>query len=648
MRKRIKELPFIGTLRRAAMLAVAGAFLVSCSEELTPDTVTTGTVLRFSVVQPDGTDGQRAATTRSTLVATGDFHTSFGVFGYTYPGSEGWNDTRTPDYMYNVEYKKDDTGTYSSENIYYLPGKGMGRDVSFFAYAPYDAKGLVVPGQDADGAPTYEYTVPTDVEQQIDLCFTGRVEVKAGTEPATVELPFKHALTAVSFVEGNEMVEGLIVDIKLTNLYNKGKYRIREGLENGWELSDTKKDFSRSVMLHIPGKPGNPITDPKKPFILMPQTVNDDSSVLRVRYLKHGVERILTTPLNSVGGTAAFRFSGGEHFTFKINIVDDKLKIESVEATEWQPGQTSSVDVVSTRFYTAEKLKTGDYFYSDGTWSDGGLRRADLKKGEWVIADPKPQPVAGRKVVGIVYLTYDEHPDRFGEAELQKLREMGIGARGLVLSVKNAATDVMWAKERANETLDDLNTQADLYKDISGMANCDLIRKEYGSFDKFPAFEVAEEYNTTCPVPNTTGWYLPAIGQWWDILQCLSRVPSLASEYSQTDTTGKKDLPYAYTYRNEDGDDITTLTNSLDDLNAWMSKIPDKDKDDFPYPEYQYDGKNKHTSYYHWSSSEQGYVYAWSCDITRENDRKGWGYIRFSYYDPKDAPKYDVRPVLAF
>ena len=36
----------------------------------------------------------------------------------------------------------------------------------------------------------------------------------------------------------------------------------------------------------------------------------------------------------------------------------------------------------------------------------------------------------------------------------------------------------------------------------------------------YPAFKAADDYNTTCPVPaTTTGWYLPASGQWWDILQ---------------------------------------------------------------------------------------------------------------------------------
>lgn len=140
-------------------------------------------------------------------------------------------------------------------------------------------------------------------------------------------------------------------------------------------------------------------------------------------------------------------------------------------------------------------------------------------------------------MVGIVYATFRDHPHRFGEMERETiLGQYGREPRGLVMSVKNAATDVIWAEDRKNEVLKDLATQADLYNDISGMANSHLMKEEYGSFDKYPAFKAAENYNITCPVPNTTGWYLPAVGQWWDILQYLSWVPDFASLYNQTDT----------------------------------------------------------------------------------------------------------------
>ena len=53
--------------------------------------------------------------------------------------------------------------------------------------------------------------------------------------------------------------------------------------------------------------------------------------------------------------------------------------------------------------YTASDLKLGDYYYSDGTWSDGGLRKTDRygRLVEW--AEPTPQPLSGKTVIGIVF-----------------------------------------------------------------------------------------------------------------------------------------------------------------------------------------------------------------------------------------------------
>ena len=50
--------------------------------------------------------------------------------------------------------------------------------------------------------------------------------------------------------------------------------------------------------------------------------------------------------------------------------------------------------------YVAPKI--GDYYYSDGTWSDGGLVSIEADGLNPVWADTKPAPVAGKTVIGIV------------------------------------------------------------------------------------------------------------------------------------------------------------------------------------------------------------------------------------------------------
>ncbi|MCS2681057.1 hypothetical protein NXV81_14265 [Bacteroides ovatus] len=61
------------------------------------------------------------------------------------------------------------------------------------------------------------------------------------------------------------------------------------------------------------------------------------------------------------------------------------------------------MEVVSPIVYTADEVKAGDYIYLDGTTSDGGLRKRYADGRTPVIADPKPEPVDGKKVVGIVF-----------------------------------------------------------------------------------------------------------------------------------------------------------------------------------------------------------------------------------------------------
>ena len=49
--------------------------------------------------------------------------------------------------------------------------------------------------------------------------------------------------------------------------------------------------------------------------------------------------------------------------------------------------------------------KVGDYYYSDGTWSDGGLVSIDADGLNPVWAEEKPAPVEGKTVIGIVFQT---------------------------------------------------------------------------------------------------------------------------------------------------------------------------------------------------------------------------------------------------
>lgn len=309
------------------------------------------------------------------------------------------------------------------------------------------------------------------------------------------------------------------------------------------------------------------------------------------------------------------KLDAGTCHSYAITVKANGLEVETPWGYDWSDGGEENVTPKQVQLFKADELKIGDYFYSDGTWSDGGLRKR-YEDGSMGTADPKPAPEEGKTVVGIVFQT---DPSRIGAKEKEKL---GAGnVHGLVMSVKNAATKHGWGPGE-DEGLKKCKTKADSYNDISGYGNCERIRSNRGNFDNYPAFKAADDYNTTSPVPaTTTGWYLPASGQWWDILQNLGGCPAFAKQDEQTSS--------------QDGYfDWYDQGNMLAALNAWMVHIADGNKDTF------------HDADHFWSSSEStgyGNAQEWIVYFSR-----GTPEGRVSCFRIGKIYSNDVRPVLAF
>lgn len=313
-----------------------------------------------------------------------------------------------------------------------------------------------------------------------------------------------------------------------------------------------------------------------------------------------------------------FDFFGGKRYAYAITVKANGIDVKAVTGATWSDGGEENITSKQVQLFKADELKIGDYFYSDGTWSDGGLRKR-YDDGNVVIADPKPAPVltnpktgASRTVVGIVFQT---DKSRIGAMEKRKIGGED-KVHGLVMALKNAATDQKWGPKGKDEGLNKCNTKAENYYDISGYGNCEHIRSNHGNLDNYPAFKAADGYNTTCPVPaTTTGWYLPASGQLWDIFQNLGGCPALAGKDQQNSS--------------DNGDFLWSSQGNVPAaLNKWMENITVGDKDTF----------NSNV----WLGSSSEYS---------DNNTRNWnvysdGRVR-CYWDTKRDGD-DVRPVLAF
>ena len=155
--------------------------------------------------------------------------------------------------------------------------------------------------------------------------------------------------------------------------------------------------------------------------------------------------------------------------------------------------------------YGAEDLKMGDYLYSDGTTSDGGLRKL-YPDGTVETATEAVAPEAGKTVIGIVF-----HAGRHATDASDYTKPLNAGGptlagevRGYAVAITDACLydvwngGVLWAtKPNDKFDCDFVIDVSDNLDDWNGYANC----------------QVMHDY-VTAPA-GTSGWFLPSCGQLW-------------------------------------------------------------------------------------------------------------------------------------
>ena len=251
--------------------------------------------------------------TKAAPVDASTMHASMGVSAFVYPAAEAWNDTRTPDYMYDTEVKK--AGGWTTDSRW----PGAGSKIRFFAYAPYrsalPASSLALSTKTAGGAPVLTYTVPDDVAGQTDLLTAATDEMPGGGGTPAL-LTFKHALTAVRFVTGNDLPAGTITNVTLKSVYGKGTYRIGE---SAWEGHADRKDFTQALTpaATIPESqtPGTEITPAAATFMMIPQQLPAGAE-LEVKY----TDRLTNAVRTMKASIAGSQWEMGKTVTYQVSV----------------------------------------------------------------------------------------------------------------------------------------------------------------------------------------------------------------------------------------------------------------------------------------------------------------------------------------
>lgn len=242
--------------------------------------------------------------TRATPIKNGNMYNSFGVSAYSYTGS--WSESKTPDYFHNATASKSG-GSYNLSSTYYWPGASY--KMKFFAYAPKDNGQYVLSGSTHSGSPTIRVTIPNDVNDQKDLLVAKTAELAGNTDDA-VALTFKHALTSVRFVCGDDMQAGTVKSVNLKNVYSKGTYNM--GTQS-WSIVGTPVTFSQTLNKSITGTTGEVLTTDPRTFMMVPQTLPDGAQLEVVFTDNSNVDHTLTADIK---GTA---WPMGKTVTYKIS-----------------------------------------------------------------------------------------------------------------------------------------------------------------------------------------------------------------------------------------------------------------------------------------------------------------------------------------
>ena len=349
-----------------------------------------------------------------------------------------------------------------------------------------------------------------------------------------------------------------------------------------------------------------------------PQTVAAGDPFIRVE-LGSGI--FYFRPQSNVVLEAGSRYK----YTVKVNATG--LTLDGCTIGYWTDGGSEDVRITISYDGSETEAKIGDYYYADGTWSDGGLRKlyADGKM-EW--AETTPQPMNDKTCIGIVFYTGRHETDRSDYTK--PLSEDGPTipngkVNGYVVAltdVHNGSSDRLhWEYGPGkvyNKAIDASTSTSDWQGYSNSLKFHEFVNKNENKetgweMKHFPAALACETYgNRTTdrdgnpangkydwqkPLAapgNTSGWFLPSCGQ----LQYLYKNRSVLSA-RMTDV--KNSTPTDCSYKDEIG---------------WFS-----------------------TSGFYWSSTESSYGpdFAWRVDLG--NDR---GYRSTKSYTGS------VRTVLAF
>lgn len=220
--------------------------------------------------------------------------------------------------------------------------------LSFYAYAPDNS--MVTSGADAKGVKTVHYKATTPVTDQPDLIVSSAVDSRpSNAKPTAVNLPFYHALTAVTFSVDAAMMPGTLTKVELVNVNIEGDCTMTASATPStpsfsWSNQTTPSTFSFDFNQPV-GSSAVTLTSGEKTLMMVPQTLPADAKV-NFTFTVNGVSQTLSAPIGGKGKT----WEAGKSIIYKLstNAVSTISATSVSFPTTWNDIEvTSATDKVS-------------------------------------------------------------------------------------------------------------------------------------------------------------------------------------------------------------------------------------------------------------------------------------------------------------
>lgn len=277
---------------------------------------------------------------RAAVMVTDNFE-HFKVSAYTHTEATYASSTTTAELIPNTQFDYDKANKVwgaTNKAVFYWPTSGY---VTFFGYSPES----ITDYNKTDGkAPTFTYTVKSDIASQEDVLVTQATKSATTDRNSAVSLKFNHALTQVYFklIGEDTDLSYEVKSIAIKGLKDNGTYTYG----TGWDASSdaTTQDYTITLS---PAKTFNGVADPTKAqdadftpltandqlMILMPQDLTSVTVEVTYSAKKGSVE--VHSADKAISKTLTGTWDSGDKIAYKLVLSGDKMEITGEVETTW-------------------------------------------------------------------------------------------------------------------------------------------------------------------------------------------------------------------------------------------------------------------------------------------------------------------------